>query len=1031
MYLLLESLQKITQKYLFEKKVIIVPSYLDGNTLKKNLSHEGFSALNFRSSTLFDFAKEICSDVVMKKGLKIMDSPLGQVVILQILKELSSQDRLTYFRLPIISPGLAKSIFRTIKEMRVSGYLSGNWPSDVFTGSEKMKDLQQVMLDYEKQLGNRNLIDEAGLYSLARRTNTKKDNSIYIVPANIQMNELELGFFNEKIRPTAHILEISCPEATVAPHSFSLTGVQERLQCQEKKIFDFLFSRDEVPDRLPEPDIEFYQSYGGYTETREVLRYIAEKELSLDQVQVFYTTQEPYSQYFYELSNFYDIPVTFYSGIHIKNSRPARLLFSLIDWINDDYSVAKLFSLLNSDHINLHLGEQLEIREMASLLRQSPVGWGRNRYIPGIELAIRERERKIENASDDNAQKYLIEIAHYRALKDWIEKIFTEIPQSNFHYRVSLSAIARGFGNIINQYAKIEKNNKNNFLDEEASSIIQEKMGMLEKNARNEFSLSEALHLIDDLINEIRICCSEPHAGSLHVASYKKGIWMNRPYTFIVGMDSHKFPGNTDEGTIFLDTEKKFYKHLLSDAQKNKIEQYRLLQLILSATGKKILSFSCFDTADQREQAPASMLLQLYRLKEKDIGKNYNDFYQYLGAKRILIPKKKSEILDKGDIFLYFSKQEKRSLEFLIEQEYPNIIKGIKADLERKKEEFNTYNGKVEVIGKKVDPRQNRGIILSSSKLERIAYCPYLYFLNDILKIKPPEEMAYEPGQWMSPLERGLLLHQIYEKFYKTLLSISKGKLEPPSFKKHWPILENIVLESLEEKRKYLAPPGELIYQAEKRGILESCQMFLTGEEQNYQGEVPEFFELAFGTRDNEHEVLGKVRAVELTLPDGEKISFQGKIDRIDRLPDDTFRIIDYKTGISRDYKKGKNFRHGQQIQHALYAVSLEKILEKKDYCPKPEVSLSGYYFPTVQGQGRLVLYDRKDREQVLQIIEILLNIVTQGNFAMTKKPDDFMCQNYQDIMEQNEIIFIEGNKSKIYQNEPALDCIRRLQNFE
>jgi len=1028
MYPLLESLQKIAQKYLFEKKVIIVPSYLDGNTLKKNLSHEGFSALNFRSSTLFDFAKEICLDVLMKNGLKIMDSPLGHVVILQILKGLSSQDRLIYFRLPIITPGLAKSIFRTIKEMRVSGYSSGNWTPEMFTDSGKMKDLQQVMLDYEKQLGNRNLIDEAGLYSLARITNAKKDNSIYIVPSNIQMNELELEFFNEKIRPTAHILEINCPEATVAPYSFSLTGVQESRQCQEKKIFDFLLHRDKVPDRLPEPDIELYQSYGEYTETREVLRYIAKKEIPLDQVQVFYTTQEPYSQYFYELSNFYDIPVTFYSGIHIKNSHPAKLLFSLIDWINDDYSVAKLFSLLNSGNINLNLEETLNIQEIASLLRQSPVGWGRNRYIQGIELAIRERERKIENASDDNAQKYLIEIAHYRALKDWIEKIFTEIPQSNFHYRVSLSTIARGFGNIINQYAKIEKNNR---LDEEASSIIQEKMAMLDKNAMDEFTLSEALHLIDDLINEIRICCSEPHAGNLHIASYKKGIWMNRPYTFIVGMDSHKFPGNSDEGTIFLETEKKYYKHLLSDAQKNKIEQYRLLQLVLSARGKKILSFPCFDTADHREQAPASMLLQLYRLKEKDIGKNYNDFYKYLGRKRILIPEKKSEFLDTGDIFLYFSKQENRNLEFVIEQEYPNIIKGIKADLERKKEEFNIYNGKVKVIGKKVDPRQNRGIILSSSKLERIAYCPYLYFLSDILKISPPEEMVYEPGQWMSPLERGLLLHQIYEKFYKTLLSISKGKLEPPSFARHWPILENIVLENLEEKRKYLAPPGELIYQAEKREILESCQMFLTGEEQNYQGEVPEFFELAFGTRDNQHEVLGKVRAVELTLPEGEKISFQGKIDRIDRLPDDTFRIIDYKTGNSRDYKKGKKFRHGQQIQHALYAVALEKILEKKNYCPKPEVSLSGYYFPTVQGQGRLVLYDSKHREQVLHIIEILLNIVSQGNFAMTKKPDDFMCQNYQDIMEQNEIIFVEGNKSKIYQNEPDLDCIRRLQRFE
>ncbi len=506
---------------------------------------------------------------------------------------------------------------------------------------------------------------------------------------------------------------------------------------------------------------------------------------------------------------------------------------------------------------------------------------------------------------------------------------------------------------------------------------------------------------------------------------------MNRPYAFIIGMDSHKFPGISDEGTVFLDTEKKLYKQLLTDAQKNRIEQYRLLQLILSTKGKIFLSFSCFNTSDHREQAPASILLQLYRLKEKNIEKNYNEFYQYLGEKRKLIPKDKAEILDIGDIFLYFPKQEKRDLQPVFQQEYPSFIEGVKADQERRKEEFNIYNGKVKVISKKVDPRQNRGIVLSSSKLERIGYCPYLYFLTDVLKIKPPEEMAYEPGQWMSPLERGLLLHQVYEKFYKTLINNSNGKFEVPSFSRDWPLLKQIVSDSLEEKRKYLAPPGELIYEAEKREIVESCQMFLTGEEENYRGEIPEFFELAFGTRDNEHEILGKVRALELTLTNKEKISCQGKIDRIDRLTDNTFRIIDYKTGNSKDYRKGKPFRHGQQVQHALYAIALEKILKKKDYCFQPEVSLSGYYFPTVQGQGHLVLYERKNREQVLQIIEILLNIAAQGYFAMTQKPDNFMCQDYQDIMEQNEIIFVEGNKGKIYQDEPALDYLRRLQQFE
>jgi len=209
--------------------------------------------------------------------------------------------------------------------------------------------------------------------------------------------------------------------------------------------------------------------------------------------------------------------------------------------------------------------------------------------------------------------------------------------------------------------------------------------------------------------------------------------------------------------------------------------------------------------------------------------------------------------------------------------------------------------------------------------------------------------------------------------------------------------------------------------------------MFLTEKEKNYLGQIPQYFELAFGTRDNEHETLGKIKSVEIDLPAGDKISFQGKIDRVDKLPDNTFRIIDYKTGSSKEYKKGKPFRYGQQIQHALYAIALEKIFEKKNIPDKqdqPIVSEAGYYFPTAYGQGSLILYKQDKQNQALQIVELLLDIVSNGYFAMTQKPDHFMCRDYQDIMEQNEVIPVNGKKAETYQDEPALEGLRRLRQF-
>jgi len=1036
MYSYLKTIEEIIQQYPFKKKIIILPSYIDGNAFKKILSRHGFNSLNFHHSTLFDIARKFALEDIIKNKLNILDNALGIVIIIQILKNLSRHDNISYFQLPIVSTGLAKTVFRSIKEIRAAGYDLKSWSSVFTTESDKLKDLHRIMTEYEKQLNDRRLVDEARLYSLAIASKHREQNTIFLVPSNIQMNTLEQLFYNKIIKPAAKIIEFPCPEAVVAPASFSLAQVKESDQYPEYRILNLLSYNKNTDIDLPNPDIEFLRTHGEYIEAREVLRIILKKNMPFGKVQILYTQQEPYSQYFYQLLNSSNefagfsarqIPATFHSGIHIKNSRPAALLFDVIAWLNDNYSIKRLFAILNSGNINLHLPEPFTEKQFALLLRKSPVGWERKRYIPGIQLAIRETEKKLEQSSNDRIQAYQNEIKLYNIIKEWVAEIFSLLPDGGFDSRVSLAILAGGIRQIVNKFSVIE----NNSPDGEGLQIINKKLDMLEKQVKEEMAYSEALSIISDMLSNEHICSSEPCAGKLHLASYKKGNWQDRPYTFIVGMDSHKFPGITSEGTIFYEAEKIPYHHLLTDIQKNKIEQIRLLHLLLNLKGKKYLSFSCFDALNNQEQAPASLLLQLYRLSRQDWQTSYEEFSNSLGEIKKLIPENKTEFLDEGDIFLYFSNKEKRDMQSFLQKKYGDFVKGIKADVQRRAGEFNAYNGKVNITAQKFDPRQNRGIVISSSKLERIAICPYLYFLNDILKVKKPEEMEYEPVRWMNPLERGLLLHQIYEIFYRRLIEKSQGAFEAPSFSKHWLMLEQIADENLEKKREYLALPGELIYQAERRKILKSCKIFLTAEEKYYKGQVPQYFELAFGTRDNEHEVLGKIRSVELILPAGEKISFQGKIDRIDLMPDGTYRIIDYKTGGSVNYKKGKPYRHGEQLQHALYAVALKKILEKKFFDKKVSVSESGYYFPTEHGRGNLVLYKQKNTTEVLEIVEILLDIISKGVFPMTQKPEHFICRDYQDIMEQNEVISVNGKSGIKYEIELAFDNLRRLKQFE
>jgi len=494
-------------------------------------------------------------------------------------------------------------------------------------------------------------------------------------------------------------------------------------------------------------------------------------------------------------------------------------------------------------------------------------------------------------------------------------------------------------------------------------------------------------------------------------------------------MDSAKFPDSAHDGSILLNAEKKNTDRINLNKEKGKESQYKILQLLASLKGKIILSYSRFDTQGNRELAPSSLMLQLYRLKTGDKQKDYSDFYSSFQDTSGFIPGKPREILDSADWFLYSARHNFLDIAPLFEHLFPALSEGFYAARQREKEELNRFNGKVKVDPELVDPRLNRGLVVSSSRLELIAFCPYLYFLKYILKIKSPKEMIEDPVVWLDPSEKGIIFHQIFEEFYKKLKEISQaGFFVSPSYKSRWNILEDIVISHLLQKRKKLAPPNNLVYKHESKEILDSCRFFLHCEEEKYKGEIPTYLELAFGTRDNRNEELGKIKAIKLSLPGGKSISFQGKIDRIDKLDEDTYRIIDYKTGTPYGFSRSKYFQNGKQIQHALYALSLKKILAKAGISAFPKIQKAGYYFPTLNGQGRQYFYGEERRNQVLEIIDLLLDIVAQGNFAMIQKADDFMCTDYRDILEQNQVMEVSGKNAKKYDKEPALDNLRRLQ---
>jgi len=1036
-----KPLEKICQKHLTDKKILIMPSYLDGNTLKKSLSREGFSMVNLHITTLFDLARDYCEEIILRNKYRLLDYSSSQVFIFKLLKKITRENTLAYFKSNSITPGICHSIYFSIKELKMAGYSALNFPQHAIIHPKKKADLCKILQVYQQKMKEEKLIDEADLFlqSISLKKKHNLNQCLFIIPSDLKYNYLEKSFFQKVVSPHSEVIRL--PELFEEKESESLslfkTTRQEQLHSKKMHLTDYLYRADGIPESLPEKiRIGFTRAHGEYNEVKGIVRRLKAGKIPFDKVSVLYTVQEPYSQYMYQLARQYDFEVTFASGISIMNTSPAKVLFHLLDWIKDDYSIGRFHALMTGGNIqfkkDLEIPDLLEPQKVAALLRQASIGRSRKRYMHCLDRKIENTKMMIEQVSEKRKEILYGELKELHGIKLLLKKIFQALPVKNFDHTISPELLVRGLLHVLNDYCKLDKEQS---LEVESLNRISDKLSVFSENhcSLSDMPVNEILSLIKDLVKNERIGCSEPRSHCLHLASYKKGIWLHRPYTFIVGMDASKFPDSVRNSSVLLDTERKLTGRISTDTGKGKESQYQMLQLLSSLEGEAIFSFSCIDTQNNRELAPASLLLHLYRLESKDEKKDYSDLYHNIKEISGFIPGDSQEILDATDWFLYNSYHHSNRLMLLCKSQYPEMTRGIKATNLRFKNEFNRFNGKVEVNSVRIDPRINRGLIMSSSRLEAIAACPYLYFLKYVLRISPPDEMTEESDLWLNPSEKGSLLHLIFEIFYRKLKNLSPdGKFTPPSFTIHWPMLRDIVRDQLEQKKVFSIPPSNLIYQHECKEILTTCQFFLHCEEKNYHGEIPTYFELAFGTRDNRNETLRrKIKAVELNLPGGQSVSFQGKIDRIDWLKKDTYRIIDYKTGDPHDISKTKPFQYGTQIQHALYAIALKSIFKKAGISESTVISESGYYFPTLKGQGRRVLYGEKNRELALLITDTLLDIVSKGYFAMTQKPDYYLCVDYKDIMEQNPLITINKKNSGNFKEGNVYESLGRLLEYD
>jgi RecB family exonuclease len=190
------------------------------------------------------------------------------------------------------------------------------------------------------------------------------------------------------------------------------------------------------------------------------------------------------------------------------------------------------------------------------------------------------------------------------------------------------------------------------------------------------------------------------------------------------------------------------------------------------------------------------------------------------------------------------------------------------------------------------------------SRVEKYLACPFRYFAAHVLRL--PEDRGEQA--WMTPQERGVFMHQVFEKFFETWQSAGNGAITVAN------IADAVAsFRAIAERRLDDLPEGD---RALERTFLLGSAAAAGLAERAFAFEV-----------DDEVEVIERLLEYELKGTftfeaggDAREIPIRAKADRIDLLADGTMRVIDYKLGRAPDRRRA--------LQLPVYGVAAQQALD-------------------------------------------------------------------------------------------------------
>ncbi len=980
----LRALEAATGSYPLDRKLLVCPSMGVGREMLRALASHGRSWLGWEISTPRRLALDIAGAGLASRGVAVADEFDEEAAVDVVLDDVLSRGALPSLRELAETPGFRRAVANAIGALRLAGIDGARFRASR-SSNPAVRDLVAAVLEgYTARLAEEGLVDTADVLARAAAavgappTGALDDTRVYLVPGLSLRGvggRLVRSLLDAGARPLAS-------DPVLGPEPVGVLWVEDGAPGPLGAVLS-----DELPDRsVPSggepPDLELFAASGPAEEVREVLRRVMESGLRWDEVEIVATDPVVYGGALHALAERLDIPVSFAVGLPVERTRTGRAAAAYFRWIQGGFPADIIRRLIEAGDLRPPGGGPPPA-QLARRLRQLRIGWGHGRYAPALDRALRAVEGPLiprRNESEEEARERVDrERDQLLALRAMLGPVLETTPPIDpldpgaTRSPADLAAGLRSFLELVPPSDGPSATARERML-----AVASRVAARLDRPTTPAAAIAVLRRHLEIRVPAPKREGSAPwtsSGGHLHLSDIDHGGLTARRATFVVGLDAERFPGAGLQDPLLLDSQRRALdvEALPTSADRLAATRFRMAAMLARLRGAVTLSYSAWDPVEAREVAPASLLLQAFRLRDRRPTATFGDLRDHLGEAASAVPV--AGVLDSADVWLRTLSEGGLLLdgEAVVRSAFPSLGRGFDARRALEGEAATPHHGLIAGRPERLDPRRNPDLVLSASGLQDLGECALRYFHKYVLRVRVPDDPELDPDAWLNAMDRGRLLHSVYERALRE--ARERGMVTAD------PAFRTLALDVLEDEaglmRRDLPPPGESVWVREMIELREDVRSFVTMTAG--AGESWEALELRFGFDGEPPAVLGL---------EGGPLRLRGAIDRVDREAGKLV-VIDYKTGGTERYeRKHGTFHGGRRLQNVLYSAVAGALLGS-------DVDRMEYHFPTRKGGNEIIGYTGEELRRGLGLVERLLDMVAAGRFLPTNDPDDCRFCDY------------------------------------